>query len=52
VIRDLGTVYSIGYQPSKKERDGAWRTVSVRLKGHPELAARTKHGYYAKASVK
>jgi VWFA-related protein len=52
VIRDLGTVYSIGYQPSKKERDGAWRTVSVQLKGHPELAARTKHGYYARASMK
>jgi VWFA-related protein len=48
VIRDLGTVYSIGYEPSKKERDGAWRTVSVQLISHPELAARTKHGYYSK----
>lgn len=48
VIRDLGTVYSIGYRPSKAERDGAWRNVSVRLVGRPELLARTKRGYYAK----
>jgi VWFA-related protein len=48
VIRDLGTIYSIGYEPSKKQQDGAWRTVSVQLVGHPELAARTKHGYYAR----
>ena len=48
VIRDLGTVYSIGYHPTNKERDGSWRTVSVRLINHPELAARTRRGYYAK----
>lgn len=48
VIRDLGTVYSIGYHPAQPTRDGAWRTVSVELVGRPELAARTKRGYYAK----
>jgi VWFA-related protein len=48
VIRDLGTVYSIGYQPSRKQRDGAWRAISIQIAGHPELAARTRHGYYAK----
>lgn len=48
VIRDLGTVYSIGYQPSNKLRDGAWRAVSVKLVSHPGLAARAKRGYYAK----
>jgi VWFA-related protein len=48
VIRDLGTVYSIGYHPTNKQRDGSWRTVSVRLINHPELTARTRRGYYAK----
>jgi Ca-activated chloride channel homolog len=48
VISDLGTVYSIGYHPANKKRDGSWRTVSVRLVNHPELAARTRRGYYAK----
>jgi VWFA-related protein len=48
VISDLGTVYSIGYHPANKKRDGSWRTVSVQLVNHPELAARTRRGYYAK----
>jgi VWFA-related protein len=48
VIRDLGTVYSIGYQPKNRRRDGAWRTVSVRLVNRPDLAARTRRGYYAR----
>jgi VWFA-related protein len=48
VIRDLGTVYSIGYQPKNRSRDGAWRAVTVRLVNRPDLAARTRRGYYAK----
>jgi VWFA-related protein len=48
VIRDLGTVYSIGYHPVNKSRDGSWRNVAVRLVNRPELAARTRRGYYAK----
>lgn len=48
VIRDLGTVYSIGYRPTNKKRDGSWRAVSVRLVTRPDLAARTRRGYYAK----
>lgn len=48
VIRDLSTVYSIGYRPANRVRDGSWRTVAVRLAGRPDLAARTKRGYYAK----
>ncbi|HEX8653539.1 MAG TPA: VWA domain-containing protein [Pyrinomonadaceae bacterium] len=47
VIRDLGTVYSLGYRPSNKLRDGKWRTVAVRLVARPDLATRTKRGYYA-----
>jgi VWFA-related protein len=48
VIRDLGTVYSIGYRPKNTERNGTWRSVTVQLVGRPDLAARTKRGYYAK----
>jgi VWFA-related protein len=48
VIRDLGTVYSIGYRPKNRERNGTWRNITVQLVGRPDLAARTKRGYYAK----
>lgn len=48
VIRNLGTVYSIGYQPKNRARDGSWRNVSIRLINRPELSAHSKRGYYAK----
>jgi VWFA-related protein len=48
VIRDLSTVYSIGYRPGNRARDGSWRAVTVKLIGYPELAVRTKRGYYGK----
>jgi Ca-activated chloride channel homolog len=48
VIRDLGTVYSIGYRPLNRSLDGKWRSVGVQLIGRPGLSARTKSGYYAK----
>lgn len=49
IIRDLGTVYSIGYRPANHARDGQWHKVNVGLVNHPELAARTRGGYYAKS---
>jgi len=49
IIRDLSTVYSIGYQPKSPTRDGKWHNIGVRLANHPELSARTKSGYYARA---
>ena len=48
VIRDLSMVYSIGYRPTERARDGSWRKVSVQLLTHPDLAARSKKGYFAK----
>lgn len=48
VVRDLSTVYSIGYRPSNKSLDGKWRTVEVQLNNRPALFARTKRGYHAK----
>ncbi len=48
VVEDLGTVYSITFQPANKTRDGRWRTVRVRLPRRPEAVARGRNGYYAK----
>lgn len=48
VISDLGTVYSIGYRPTNRQRDGSWRAVNVRLVGRADLSVRTKRGYYAR----
>ena len=48
VMRDLSTVYNIGYRPTNRVRDGSWRTVSVQLLGHPDLAVRARRGYYGK----
>jgi VWFA-related protein len=48
VVRDLSTVYSIGYRPTNKSLDGKWRTVEVQLTDRPDLFARTKRGYHAK----
>jgi VWFA-related protein len=48
VVRDLSTVYSIGYRPTNKALDGKWRSVEVGLIKRSDLFARTKRGYYAK----
>jgi VWFA-related protein len=48
VIRDLSTVYSIGYRPESLVQKGSWRAVTVQLIAHPELAVRSKRGYYGK----
>lgn len=48
VIRDLSTVYSIGYRPTNKILDGKWRSVEIQLPQFPDLMARTKRGYFAK----
>ena len=48
VVRDLSTVYSIGYRPTNKTLDGKWRSVEVQLMKRSDLFARTKRGYYAK----
>lgn len=51
ILSDLSTVYSIGYRPTKPPVEGAWRTVAVELIHQPELLARTRKGYYSKATA-
>jgi VWFA-related protein len=46
VVADLGTVYSIGYRPTNKLRNGKWRSIRVAV-SRPNAAARGKRGYYA-----
>jgi VWFA-related protein len=46
VVRDLSTVYSIGYRPANRLRDGTWHTVTLQLIDHPDLEVRTRRGYY------
>jgi len=47
---ELRNQYLIGYVPSKREHDGKWRKIQVRLeelKGLPKLVVRTREGYYS-----
>jgi VWFA-related protein len=46
VVADLGTVYSIGYRPTNKQRNGKWRAIRVAV-SRPNAVARGKRGYYA-----
>jgi VWFA-related protein len=46
VIRDLSTVYSIGYRPANRGHEGTWHTVTLQLVGHPEFEVHAKRGYY------
>lgn len=46
VVADLGTVYSLSYRPTNKERDGKWRAIRINV-ARPSAVARGKRGYYA-----
>ncbi|HYY58619.1 MAG TPA: VWA domain-containing protein, partial [Pyrinomonadaceae bacterium] len=46
VVADLGTVYSLGYRPTNKLRDGKWRAIRIAI-ARPNAVARGKRGYYA-----
>src|SRR2546430_3004339 len=47
VVADLGMVYTLGYRPTNKTRDGSWRTIRVNI-NRQNTVARGKRGYYAK----
>jgi Ca-activated chloride channel family protein len=46
IADELMSQYTIGYSPKNPKRDGAWRTVVVRV-DHPNAVVRTKRGYFA-----
>lgn len=48
VLRDFGTDYAIGYQPTDGRRDGTWRAIRVEAANRSGLTVRTRRGYYAR----
>jgi VWFA-related protein len=47
VMEDNETYYVLAYEPSTSYRDGRFRQIEVRVKGQPNLTARTRKGYFA-----
>jgi Ca-activated chloride channel family protein len=46
VAADIGTLYSLGYYPTNKARDGKFRTIKLEVKG-VKARIRARDGYYA-----
>lgn len=47
---ELRNQYVLGYVPTRKDHDGKWRKIQVKLdqpKGMPKLMVRTRQGYYS-----
>jgi len=48
VAADIGTLYSLGYYPTNKARDGKFRSIQLQVKGLKDKAQiRARDGYYA-----
>lgn len=48
VAADIGTMYSLGYYPTNKARDGKFREIKLEVRGTKEKAqVRARDGYYA-----
>jgi len=48
VAADIGTLYSLGYYPTNKARDGKFRSIKLEVRGLKEKAQiRARDGYYA-----
>jgi VWFA-related protein len=55
ISRDLRNQYTIGYRPSNRNLNGAYRKIQVRLdppRNTPRFQVRTKQGYYAPAETR
>lgn len=49
IVEDLGTQYTLGYQPTNPAKDGKWRALELRV-AKPKLRIRTREGYNAERS--
>ena len=48
VAADIGTLYSLGYYPTNKARDGKFRSIKLEVKGlKDKTQIRARDGYYA-----
>ena len=48
VLKDVGTVYTLGFSPDINPADGRWRTLSVEVPSHPGLRVKHRPGYFIK----
>ena len=46
IVDELGTLYTLGYQPTNTQKDGKWRSIELRI-ARPNLNIRTRKGYNA-----
>jgi Ca-activated chloride channel family protein len=46
IVAELGSQYTIAYQPKNTAKDGKWRSIEVRI-AKPNLSIRTRKGYHA-----
>jgi Ca-activated chloride channel family protein len=46
IVAELGTQYTLAYQPKNTAKDGKWRAIEVRI-AKPNLSIRTRKGYHA-----
>ena len=51
IARDIRSQYVLGYEPTDRTKDGAFRRLEVKVnaKGHGKLEARHRPGYYARS---
>ena len=48
VAADIGTLYSLGYYPTNKARDGKYRAIKLEVRGvKDKTEIRARNGYYA-----
>jgi Ca-activated chloride channel family protein len=48
IVRELGTQYTLGYQPADAKHDGRWRKIDVRV-DVPGATVRARKGYSARS---
>jgi Ca-activated chloride channel family protein len=46
IVAELGTEYTIAYEPSNTKKDGKWHSIELRV-SRPNLTIRTRKGYNA-----
>lgn len=46
IVKELGTQYTLGYEPQNLKKDGKWRKLELRV-ARPNLNIRTRKGYNA-----
>ena len=48
VLKDVGTVYSLGFEPDESGNKNRWRTLKVIIESRPELKVKHRPGYFVK----